>query len=215
MFCRGCGYDLHGLPASRCPECGAGFDPADAATFGSARRQGLWRRALAAARARRRMLSLLSTVLALVLIEETCSNWERTLRVCTHCGAHAEVDSVAGLELSVTYRTKVSEGPASRFVQSVDGRRCPHQWQTYQWAGGGFVFGRWTGIGRHMRLWLRVIDGTPDADALLARRAAMDPTFTTKFLDFVRTNDHARYESFLEEFWAWAEEQGQQTTRAE
>ena len=27
--CRSCGYDLQGLPDSRCPECGATFDPAE------------------------------------------------------------------------------------------------------------------------------------------------------------------------------------------
>ena len=34
-FCRGCGYELRGLPDStrRCPECGRGFDPADALTY--------------------------------------------------------------------------------------------------------------------------------------------------------------------------------------
>lgn len=25
--CAGCGYDLHGLPGSQCPECGGSFDP--------------------------------------------------------------------------------------------------------------------------------------------------------------------------------------------
>lgn len=33
IFCRTCGYCLHGLPTNRCPECGHDFDPADAATF--------------------------------------------------------------------------------------------------------------------------------------------------------------------------------------
>lgn len=27
--CKKCGYDLHGLPESRCPECGSDFDPAE------------------------------------------------------------------------------------------------------------------------------------------------------------------------------------------
>ena len=27
--CKRCGYDLHGLPESRCPECGTGFDPGE------------------------------------------------------------------------------------------------------------------------------------------------------------------------------------------
>ena len=27
--CKRCGYDLHGLPEPRCPECGTGFDPAE------------------------------------------------------------------------------------------------------------------------------------------------------------------------------------------
>ena len=27
--CKHCGYDLHGLPANRCPECGREFDPAE------------------------------------------------------------------------------------------------------------------------------------------------------------------------------------------
>jgi hypothetical protein len=32
MRCLGCGYDLHGLPENRCPECGLPFDPADPGT---------------------------------------------------------------------------------------------------------------------------------------------------------------------------------------
>jgi hypothetical protein len=33
MFCRGCDYNLVGVAARRCPECGRTFDPSDAATF--------------------------------------------------------------------------------------------------------------------------------------------------------------------------------------
>jgi hypothetical protein len=33
MYCLSCGYDLHGLPEHRCPECGRAFDPDDSATF--------------------------------------------------------------------------------------------------------------------------------------------------------------------------------------
>src|SRR5262245_52788825 len=33
MFCRACGYELRGLGAGACPECGRGFDPADTASF--------------------------------------------------------------------------------------------------------------------------------------------------------------------------------------
>jgi len=32
-YCRDCGYDLYGLEASHCPECGRGFDPDEPATF--------------------------------------------------------------------------------------------------------------------------------------------------------------------------------------
>ena len=31
--CLGCGYSLRGLVVARCPECGRGFDPGDAATY--------------------------------------------------------------------------------------------------------------------------------------------------------------------------------------
>lgn len=33
MFCRGCQYDLSGLSAGPCPECGRRFDPGDPASF--------------------------------------------------------------------------------------------------------------------------------------------------------------------------------------
>lgn len=33
MRCLGCGYDLRSLPENRCPECGRGFDPTNAATY--------------------------------------------------------------------------------------------------------------------------------------------------------------------------------------
>ena len=33
MYCRGCDYDLRGLPEPRCPECGRPFDPASPKTF--------------------------------------------------------------------------------------------------------------------------------------------------------------------------------------
>src|SRR5437870_4326577 len=33
--CLHCGYVLWGLPAGRCPECGADFDPDDPATYSS------------------------------------------------------------------------------------------------------------------------------------------------------------------------------------
>lgn len=33
MNCLGCGYELEGLPAGPCPECGRAFDPADERTY--------------------------------------------------------------------------------------------------------------------------------------------------------------------------------------
>lgn len=33
MHCRDCEYDLSGLPAGACPECGRAFDPADPSSF--------------------------------------------------------------------------------------------------------------------------------------------------------------------------------------
>jgi len=43
MYCKGCRYDLRGLEADRCPECGREFDPADARTYDrfSSRLRGL------------------------------------------------------------------------------------------------------------------------------------------------------------------------------
>ena len=41
-YCRQCQYVLDGLPGSRCPECGTGFDPSDPATFWSAPKKA-WR----------------------------------------------------------------------------------------------------------------------------------------------------------------------------
>jgi hypothetical protein len=44
MYCRKCGYQLVGLSANRCPECGRVFDPTDPRTFHRrAREPGLWR----------------------------------------------------------------------------------------------------------------------------------------------------------------------------
>lgn len=39
-FCRDCGYSLQGLTECRCPECGQGFDPADARTYHTRGRSG-------------------------------------------------------------------------------------------------------------------------------------------------------------------------------
>src|SRR5262245_60167127 len=36
MHCFGCGYELRGLPAGACPECGRAFNPSDPQTFGDA-----------------------------------------------------------------------------------------------------------------------------------------------------------------------------------
>lgn len=33
VYCKQCRYNLKGLPAGECPECGRAFDPADSATF--------------------------------------------------------------------------------------------------------------------------------------------------------------------------------------
>ncbi|MHC5028803.1 MAG: RING finger protein [Planctomycetota bacterium] len=38
MFCRSCQYELAGLVAGRCPECGRPFDPSDRSTFETRRR---------------------------------------------------------------------------------------------------------------------------------------------------------------------------------
>jgi len=38
--CLNCGYILDGLPESRCPECGRGFDPGDPATYLTKRESG-------------------------------------------------------------------------------------------------------------------------------------------------------------------------------
>ena len=35
MYCLKCYYDLRGLPANRCPECGRGFSPDNPASFSS------------------------------------------------------------------------------------------------------------------------------------------------------------------------------------
>jgi hypothetical protein len=43
MRCLNCGYDLHGLPESRCPECGRAFDPNNAGTFDDGTRPLWWR----------------------------------------------------------------------------------------------------------------------------------------------------------------------------
>jgi hypothetical protein len=37
VLCLDCNYPLHGLPVSRCPECGRNFDPQNRATFNAAR----------------------------------------------------------------------------------------------------------------------------------------------------------------------------------
>jgi hypothetical protein len=42
MFCKACRYELRGLSAHRCPECGRGFNPVDPGTF-AATRSVSWR----------------------------------------------------------------------------------------------------------------------------------------------------------------------------
>jgi len=42
IYCRNCRYVLNGLPENRCPECGTGFDPADATTFLLSLHQDRW-----------------------------------------------------------------------------------------------------------------------------------------------------------------------------
>ncbi len=44
MFCKGCGYDVSGIGADRCPECGRAFDPSNAATFDTVPRRTRRRR---------------------------------------------------------------------------------------------------------------------------------------------------------------------------
>jgi hypothetical protein len=44
MYCRQCGYQLTGLSANRCPECGRPFDPANPRTFRQHPRAWLIRR---------------------------------------------------------------------------------------------------------------------------------------------------------------------------
>lgn len=59
MFCRCCGYDLQGIAAMRCPECGKSFDARDRST--SDRDAVTFRR-------RRRVRAFMRLVLALVLL---------------------------------------------------------------------------------------------------------------------------------------------------
>lgn len=49
MYCLGCDYDLSGLAAGPCPECGRRFDPADVSSIGDepgAGRRGRWAKRL-------------------------------------------------------------------------------------------------------------------------------------------------------------------------
>jgi len=59
MFCRQCGYNLHGLPENRCPECGQAFDPNNPKTY--------WRHAATLSRRRwaKRIIVALLTLLIL------------------------------------------------------------------------------------------------------------------------------------------------------
>jgi hypothetical protein len=65
-LCLGCNYPLHNLTEPRCPECGVGFDPADAGTMNLGRPIGAWgRRFIRPVGWPTVVLALLATVLIL------------------------------------------------------------------------------------------------------------------------------------------------------
>ena len=90
MFCRHCGYNLHGLPANRCAECGRTFDPNNRKTYASAHSRRRW--------ARRILTSFL--MLSLVAAATAFSLWwpwhrnAAAVRMVQRCGGTVETTTV-------------------------------------------------------------------------------------------------------------------------
>ena len=203
MYCRQCLYSLNGFAEPRCPECGTAFDPADPATFSQTPTLGFWGTLAAAARKHRRVFLVCGLLIVLFILEETCCSWSREQQACANCGARRQVRAFGILGLKWwTYGEALNEGPVSHFVQAINGKPCVHAWDGYSFVGGGLL-NRRTGSGGGSRIWLSLIEHSfPDPEALLRKRAAMDPAFVPAFLDCIRTDDDDR--QFLHDFWTWA-----------
>jgi hypothetical protein len=71
--CRKCGYDLHGLTETRCPECGETFDPAE-------RERILERSNLPPPKPRRRWIAVLVVIALALLVSAGLGRYRRAAR---------------------------------------------------------------------------------------------------------------------------------------
>jgi len=108
MFCRHCGYNLHGLPVNRSPECGHTFDPHDPKTY--------WRHA--ASLTRHRWAKRISVAVLTLLILATAAG------ISLWYPWHREQAAVRMMQRYTSYDTSLSTttiGP--RWLQWLLGKR--------------------------------------------------------------------------------------------
>jgi len=120
-LCRKCEYDLHGLAAGICPECGARFDPNDAATYRIRKRRRFWKPLLAVA--------IVASLAGLAWKAKTSAYSVVSKQRCLRCGAAAAKSEIVVLGIAIPKQPlSVTHTALSEFVQS-DIHACGHVWE--------------------------------------------------------------------------------------